>query len=825
MSLIKRILSSFSLIVILIVIPYSLYADENLISLTGLVNLNIGSRIQVLEDTKGEWSYNDVIKEPANALFRKTSSPLPSYGFSGSAYWVKFTLSDIDQKKRYLIEVNYPSIDRISLYVADSNNVLLHHEETGKLYKFSSKEIFHRNPIFRVNPHQNKLVNCYMRFDTKTSMNLFINLWEEGAFFKNGSDSHIVHGIYYGAALIMILYNLFLFFSVRDKSYLYYSIYHAIFFMFQLTYNGIAALYFWPEIPGLTDYAIPLFVLLSIFFLIKFSISFLDIEKNQKIAAYLLKIIQWISIFSISLIFILEYKYIIYFVIVLTLVLTFILLASAVSALKKRLPQAKYYLFAWTIFWAGTVIFALSLFNILPQNNFTTWGQQGGAIIEMILISLGLAGRINQMKREVENVNANLEEIVAERTKELDNALKDMKFKDDEIQKEFILAGDIQRGILPETPYYFDGIRVEAYYNSMLQVGGDFYDIFLMKGGYLGILMADASGHGMPAAFITALAKISFNEAVQRYLFPADIFRQVNADLVENIKTDDFITAFLLVISPTFEVFYGNASHQMALVLRKKTLEIECWDTEGLFLGALKETEYLYQEKRDTLEYGDRILLYTDGLIDLRNTAGENYGEERLIKMFAETASLPLDKAKEIIIEDWLMHTKNTLQKDDVSMLLIEIDPSYQKLIEYRDLGFSHLGKKEIDQAIEYLRKALDINSDDELSRLYIGECYLKRKDFAEAAEHLSYYVKKNEFDANVWLHLAEALYNTGDYPSALKSAQKGTTLRKDFIEAMRISARSLHRLGETDKAADLWNKIIELDPHDTEAVSNLAKP
>jgi len=358
----------------------------------------------------------------------------------------------------------------------------------------------------------------------------------------------------------------------------------------------------------------------------------------------------------------------------------------------------------------------------------------------------------------------------------------------------------------------------------MGKVGGDFYDIFHMKGGYIGILVADASGHGMPAAFLTALAKISFDEAIQGYLFPADIMRQVNNELITAIKTDDFVTAFFVVISPAFEVFYGNASHQKAIVLRSDGRAIEEWDTNGLFLGALEEANDMYAEGQDVLHYGDRLVMYSDGMIDAKNGSNESFGEARFKNLIKDTADLPLQEAKDRIIAEWDSFTGQMPQTDDATMVIIEIDPAYSRLFEYRDRGFKLLSEKKFDEAIVELKQALEINGMDEKTHLYLGECYLKNGSFEKSVEHLQQYLKNNEVDANVWFHIADAYYKNGKYAMAYKSALMASQLRNSFTDALAVCGHSLMKLDNPAEAVKFWNRILAYDPGNRTAKSELEK-
>jgi sigma-B regulation protein RsbU (phosphoserine phosphatase) len=458
----------------------------------------------------------------------------------------------------------------------------------------------------------------------------------------------------------------------------------------------------------------------------------------------------------------------------------------------------------------------------MPDVFVTRWMLQIASLVQVILLSLALADKIKYMTEKMGVLNESLETKVQERTQELNSTLMSMKKKDTEVQKEFHLAGDIQQGILPKTPFYIEGIRIVAYYKSMGPVGGDFYDIFQMKGGYVGIVVADASGHGMPAAFITALAKISFAEAIQTSLFPADIFRHVNNDLIKAIKTDDFVTAFFVVISPTYDVFYSNASHQMAMVLRKDSLSIEKWDTNGLFMGYSKDANGMYEDGQNKLNYGDRLVLYTDGIPGITNIKGESFGENRLERLLIETAELQLEEARDRIIEECLEFAEGTQQPDDMTLVVIEIDPAYRELIEYREQGFKLMWRQHYGDAIGLLEKALAINEADEKSHLFLGECYIKNGDYGKAVLHLQRYLVNNEFDANVWYNLAWAYYCLDEYADTLKYATRASSLKGNFIDALMLCALSMKKMRDVNGARKMFEKILALDPDNEMAEKEL---
>jgi tetratricopeptide (TPR) repeat protein len=148
-----------------------------------------------------------------------------------------------------------------------------------------------------------------------------------------------------------------------------------------------------------------------------------------------------------------------------------------------------------------------------------------------------------------------------------------------------------------------------------------------------------------------------------------------------------------------------------------------------------------------------------------------------------------------------------------MTLVMIEIDPAYRELIEYRDQGFKLMWRQRYREAIGLLEKALAINETDEKSHLFIGECYMKNGDYGKAVLHLQQYLVNNEFDANVWYNLAWAYYCLDDYTGTLKYATRASSLKGNFIDAMMLCALSMRKMGDTNGARRMFEKILAADP------------
>ncbi|MBN1534132.1 MAG: SpoIIE family protein phosphatase [Spirochaetes bacterium] len=782
-----------------------------------------GPSMDILKDPGKRLTIDDIVSGRHSGKFVRSREHFPGFGYSPSACWVRFRVKNPGPDEiKWCLEVSYPLIDRIDLYGVDDTGRVADARVTGDQFPFRMREMAYRNFVFKLAEPPKSGKSYYVRFETRGPMNLYLFLRSWDMMTGTVSRSQIIFGLFYGAMLVMLVYNLFVFFAVRDRSYLYYVIYYSFFILVQLSINGLSYQYLWPDLVWWQNNAMPFLIIMCIAFAIQFIRHFLHVGEHLPRFDVLLRWLLWGCIALVPVSLLADYTAMLYIAIISSIAMAVLFTVISVRILALGYRPARYYVIAWSLFWTSTVIFGLKIMGLVPDNIVTRWFQQAASMVEVTLLSLGLADRINRMKRDLEGMNVNLESMVEERTRELHGALGEMERKDREVRLEFELAGNIQQGILPHMPFYYEGIKVVAYYRAMGKVGGDFYDIFHMKGGYLGVLIADASGHGMPAAFITALAKISFNEAIQRHLFPTDIFRQVNIELIEAIKTDDFVTAFLLVIGPTFDVMYGNASHQQAVVIRRNGGGIEEWDTNGLFVGSLPAANSMYEDKQDSLDYGDRVFLYTDGFTEAKNARGESFGIAAVKRLLAETLELPLEDARDAILAQWLDFTGEAPQSDDVTFLVVEIDPAYRYLTEYRDSGFSLLSKKQYAEAITELSRALSINPRDEKTHLFLGECYLKTADYSKAVNHLLQFLRNNEVDANVWFHLSQAYFHLGEFEMAHRTSQKASQLRINFVDAMILNAYSLRHLGRAGEAKNVLERVLSYDPGNELAMKEL---
>ncbi len=239
------------------------------------------------------------------------------------------------------------------------------------------------------------------------------------------------------------------------------------------------------------------------------------------------------------------------------------------------------------------------------------------------------------------------------------------------LEKELDLARQIQVSILPRR-LIADGVELAACMTTATEVGGDYYDVLPFEGGcWIGI--GDVSGHGVTSGLIMLMVQSAVASLVagNPNANPRDAVTIVNRVLFENIRhrllTDDFVTFSLMRVSNGRIVIAG--AHEHFLVVRSRTRRVEPIETPGTWLGVLPEIGHFTTETVVDLEHNDLLVLYTDGITEARNTAGVQYGFERLSAIVERLYDEPIERIRDAVLADVTEWCPN--RDDDATLVLL----------------------------------------------------------------------------------------------------------------------------------------------------------
>lgn len=271
-----------------------------------------------------------------------------------------------------------------------------------------------------------------------------------------------------------------------------------------------------------------------------------------------------------------------------------------------------------------------------------------------------LATSFNKMTHDLLEQMINLRHVTAEKER---------------IGAELGVATHIQASMLPCIFPAFPGRAEFDIYASMQpakEVGGDFYDFFLVDDNHLAMVMADVSGKGVPAALFMVIAKTLIKNIAQTGLGPKEVLEKANNQLCENNEAEMFVTVWLGILEiSTGKMICANAGHEFPSVQRANGDFELIRDKHGFVLAGMEGSKY--KEYEITLEKGDRLFVYTDGVAEATNAADELYGTDRMIDALNRNKDASCEALLHHMKEDIDLFVGDAPQFDDITMLSLEM--------------------------------------------------------------------------------------------------------------------------------------------------------
>lgn len=404
--------------------------------LTLLKNENVhrlSTEVSLLEDPRGQLSLADVSSPTFQAKFRAWTKPGDiSLGFSESAYWLKLTLSRTDDvPPNWLIEIPYLGLENIEFYAPDQAPVL-----TGSALPFSTRPIAHRFFLFPVNT-ESEPRTYYFRLKSQYALTVPINVWKPKAFYEDAQKTLTVQALYFGGLLALLLYNFFLWISLKDLRFLLYTLFCSLLGLGIFAGNGFGRLFFWPDASEFDVISQTLFISNALVFGIEFAVVFL---KGQEVAPRCTRALHAAAAVCAAVAILLAGslwvdipRYWVYQTFILTsLIATPLIIWTGAAAVRRDIPGARFFLFAWCLLLAGGVVASLRIFGFVQTNAFTAYSVQISSAAEMLLLAFALADTVRHERDEREHAqqralasSKQLMEVMRESEQRLEKAVED----------------------------------------------------------------------------------------------------------------------------------------------------------------------------------------------------------------------------------------------------------------------------------------------------------------------------------------------------------------------------------------------------------------
>jgi len=242
-----------------------------------------------------------------------------------------------------------------------------------------------------------------------------------------------------------------------------------------------------------------------------------------------------------------------------------------------------------------------------------------------------------------------------------------------EINTELEMARQIQLSILPSSTPKITGMDIVARYIPMTSVAGDYYDFIVVDERHVGILIADVSGHGLPAALIASMLQVALTAQARHVSEPGKVLAGLNQALCGKFQ-HNFVTAAYVYVDLEKNIMkYGGAGHPPLLLWRKSTGSASQLLENGLVMGQFEEATY--DSLQVPIEAGDRFVLYTDGILETSNPAQEEFGTGRFMQFMETNNRLPAGPFADALLLElarWLEQPPGEGHKDDISLLAVD---------------------------------------------------------------------------------------------------------------------------------------------------------
>ena len=393
----------------------------------------LGKGISLYEDVSTSLIFREILEFEEDKWVRQ-SAEIPSLGYSKSAYWMRLALTNsTSANTSFMLNIENSALDDIRIYF-ERDSELSEKYVFGDEYPFDNREISNRTFIVPFQLLQNANATIYLRITNKGSLQFPV--FVRSAKQHDVSEHHksLGWGAYFGIMLVMSIYNIILFLSLRERSYLYFSLYILSSIFFYTTLNGFGFQYIWPNAEWVNHWAIPFSNVLVYATSCIFIAEFINVKKFSISQYYALRIIVYICLLLALMSPFTEYRYSVIGITLMAIPFTVVALLVNFTALRRGMTFARFFLWSWILFLLSVIMLAVSKLGVIPRNIFTEEASRLTNVVSVLLMSFALADRINYERRKRIQVKKEALRFEKESQLEHEKYLQlDLKRKEEEI--------------------------------------------------------------------------------------------------------------------------------------------------------------------------------------------------------------------------------------------------------------------------------------------------------------------------------------------------------------------------------------------------------
>lgn len=386
-----------NLFLIILLLSISLRVlGQSTIDFTGNVEI-LGDKIEILVDSNSTISLQQALN---SSLFIKSTKEFPNLSISTNSYWLRFNVKN-STSNELVLNIVQPTVDHIDFYQLKGDSII-QSNKSGSRIDYNSRIIKHQSFIYPLKKIQNDEYTIYIHINSGKQLILPIYLGTADQIQERSLIKDLLFGVYVGIIMSMLIYNLFIYISVKINNYIYYVLYLVFVLLTQASLEGYLFRFILPHSPLLADASIYISSALLGISALEFSKNFLGTKQSTPILHKFSYIFWLIYAITILLFFIGDYNTSYKLILIAAMLSAVYVLFIAIKIVIKGSRSAKFFLIAWSVFIIFVVIYGLKDLDILPYNTFTSSTLLLGSSLEALMISFALADKINIFKKEKE---------------------------------------------------------------------------------------------------------------------------------------------------------------------------------------------------------------------------------------------------------------------------------------------------------------------------------------------------------------------------------------------------------------------------------------
>ncbi|TAE74088.1 MAG: hypothetical protein EAZ85_05300 [Bacteroidetes bacterium] len=677
------------------------------------------NQIMFLEDKSAQLKIEEIIKETAK--FRYITDNKINFGYTKSAIWLKLEIKNLYfLVNDYILDMGIPTLDYVDLYYFDVDTKKWVMKKTGDCRKLSERETQTRQLLFHLFFSSEDKDVFYIRIKTNASLQANLQIAPKETIFSEIIYIEMAYAFFFGMLGVMLFYNFFLFITLKDWAYFWYTmtVLGTIFFIASLV--GHSIIFLFPENIFWSDKLLPMFSGFLVSAAATFLYVFVNVRKYTKIGSYLLYflIISGMFLFILPLFYNQNAGKLIIYGTLLGLVSVIINLIVVVICIIKKSTIAKFYLFAFSFYIAGVFVLVLRNLGVLPINTFTQYAVESGASLEILFLAFALSNKYNKFRKEKEDAtkdslriqkeaNETLEQKVKLRTQELSEVNEELgqlnhelniTLRQSEIQKNELTkkneditasisyASRIQIAILPLEEEFEKTFGKQDYFiwNKPRDiVSGDFYWLENTED-YIILAVGDCTGHGVPGALMSMIGVNFLDEIVRtkKITSPDCILNELHKSIRISLKQkesnnrDGMDISIITIDKKTKKIEFAAAKNPAFVIFNNQIVQLR--PDKMPIGGEQREQERIFTKinvfDNDTIPTELSFYLFSDGYQDqFGGKEDKKFMIKNMREMIFKNHLLPFIHQKEMIetiFESW--KGKNS-QIDDVLVVGVKI--------------------------------------------------------------------------------------------------------------------------------------------------------